>query len=258
MEELLYRYPAFTLRTADDFFGCPGKSASLKRVHRLQAAGRVVGVLRGVYASVPPGVDPTTFQPDPYLVLRALRPDCVFCGHSALELHGISHQLWNRVTAYSKEKAVTYSTRSAVLNLVKHPSWLMPDAIVEVDRSATPLRVTCPELTLIEGFRFPARVGGIEELVKSADGFRRLNLDLLGWILERFDIRKLYAAIGWFLTRDISRWQPTADFMDRLRDRRPVSPQYLERNSTGGVLDGKWNLIIPRDLVRQEEMEMEA
>jgi hypothetical protein len=258
VEELLYRHPAFTLKTANQCFGDPGEKATLKRLRRLQASGRVVGALRGVYASIPPGVDPKNFQPDPFLVLQALRPDCVFCGHSALDLLGANNQLWNRVTAYSREKAVTYKTRHAVFTLVKSPKWLTPDTVVKIDRKAVLLSVTTPELTLIEGFRYPGRVGGIEELVKSADSFRYLDLNTLRDLLECFNMRKLYAAVGWFLSRDASRWQTTGELLEQLRQRRPASPQYLERDASGSVLDAAWNLMIPREVVRQEESDIEA
>lgn len=258
MEELLYRHPVFALDTADSFFGRPGRKATIKRLQRLQQSGRVVGELRGVYASVPPGVDPKTFHPDPFLVLRALRPDCVFCGHSALDLHGVSNQIWNRVTAYSQEKAVTYKTAHATYALIKSPKWLTPDTFAQVDRKAVSLNVTGPELTLVEGFRYPARVGGIEELVKSAENFRHLDLRSLRALLDEFSMRKLYAASGWFLSREQSRWQASGDYLEQLRRMSPASPQYLERNSAGGVLDTTWNLIIPREVARREEADIEA
>lgn len=252
MEELLYRHPVFTFQIAEEHFGHPGEKATTKRLQRMQAKGRVVRPLRGVYAAVPPGVEPSTFHPDPFLVLQALRPGCVFCGHSALDLHGVSNQLWNRLTAYSKEKAVTYKTRYATFALIKSPTWLDPDAITPIDRKAVFLNVTSPELTLVEGFRYPKRVGGIEELVKSADAFRHLDLLKLKDLLDRFNMRKLYAALGWFLGRDPSRWHISDELLAGFRLHRPTSPRYLEPGSTGAAMDSEWNLMIPREVARKE------
>jgi len=258
VEELLYRHPVFTIETADQYFGHPGPKATRKRLWRLQEKGRVVGALLGIYASVPPGIEPATFRPDPFLVLQALRPDCAFCGHSALDLLGVGNQVWNRVTAYSREKAVTYKTAQATYSLIKYPKWLTPEVLTQVDRKGVFLNVTCPELTLIEGFRYPARAGGIEELVKSIESFRYLDIRSLLNLLDRFHMRKLYAAVGWFLSREPFRGQVTGDFLEQLREQRPVSPQYLDRNSSGSTLDPAWNLMIPREIVRQEEMDLEA
>lgn len=252
IEELLYRHPVFTFQIAEEHFGHLGEKATTKRLQRMQAKGRVVRALRGVYAAVPPGVEPSTFQPDPFLVIQALRPGCVFCGHSALDLHGVSNQIWNRVTAYSMEKAVTYKTRYATFALIKSPTWLKPDAITTIDRKAILLNVTSPELTLVEGFRYPKRVGGIEELVKSAEAFRHIDLHKLGNLLDQFKMRKLYSAIGWFLSKNGTRWQASDEYLSALRLHRPTSPRYLEPGSTGAVMDSQWNLMIPREVARQE------
>jgi hypothetical protein len=182
----------------------------------------------------------------------------VFCGHSALDLHGVNNQVWNRVIAYSQEKAVTYQTTFATFALIRSPKWLTPDTVDKIDRKAVLLSVTDPELTLIEGFRYPSRVGGIEEHIRSAEGFRHLDLESLRNLLNRFNMRKLYAALGWFLSRDPHRWQVTDVYLDHLRSRRPTSPQYLEREAMGSVLDPAWNLMIPREVARREATEIEA
>lgn len=170
----------------------------------------------------------------------------------------MSNQVWNRVTAYSPGKAVTYKIAHATYALIKNPKWLTQDTFSQVDRKGVVLNVTGPELTLIEGSRYPARVGGIEELVKSAENFRPLDLRSLRALLDGFRMRKLYGALGWFLSREQSRWQASGDYLEQLRQMSPASPQYLERNSAGGVLDNTWNLIIPREVARQEEADTEA
>ncbi|MFO7943629.1 MAG: hypothetical protein R6U51_04940 [Anaerolineales bacterium] len=45
----------------------------------------------------------------------------------------------------------------------------------------------------------PIRTGGVEELILSASGFSVLDPNLLEKILETYDMRKLWAATGWFL-----------------------------------------------------------
>lgn len=63
----------------------------------------------------------------------------------------------------------------------------------------TTLRVTGPERTLADGFRQLRLVGGLEELVTSAAGFASLDLEQLDALLRAYDLRILYAAVGWFL-----------------------------------------------------------
>lgn len=105
--------------------------------------------------------------------------------------------------------------------------------------------MTGPERTLVEGFRRPALVGGIEELVESAIGFPTLDLSLLEQILLGYDIAVLWAAAGWFLDRYKKTFEVNEEYLKKIERRCPRSPQYLERNLRGGRLASRWNLIVP-------------
>ena len=59
---------------------------SLLAYHRKQ--GRIVHVRRGLYATVPRGMDPETASIDPYLVAAKMTGDAVLGYHTALEFHG--------------------------------------------------------------------------------------------------------------------------------------------------------------------------
>ncbi len=257
-EELLYHNAVFTFKAAEAHFGFPGEKATLKRLQRLEARGRVVRAFRGVYASVPPGVDPDTFHPDPFLALAALRPDCVFCGKSAFDLLAVGQQDGNSFTAYSAAKAVTYKTKHGEFTLIKRPEWLTPDVVVQHNRKGILLSATRPELTVVEGFRYPGRVGGICELLNAADALPQLDLRMLRSVLNRFHMRKLYAAVGWCLSRNALHWNADTDYLSQLWRLRPASPQYLERGSSGSVLESQWNLMIPRDVPAKATSEAES
>jgi hypothetical protein len=110
------------------------------------------------------------------------------------------------------------------------------------------LTATGPERTLVEGFRRPSLVGGLEELVNSAGGFSTIDLGLLEEILSRYNIANLWAASGWFLERFQASFYVPDDALSRMERRRPRSPQYLERDRRGGWLASRWNLILPNVL----------
>ena len=126
---------------------------------------------------------------------------------------------------------------------------------LKIERQGKLLLSTGPERTLIEGFRRPAFVGGLEELVTSASGFAVLDLDLLDEILKRYGIANLWAATGWFLERFRKSFHVPEDFLNQMEQNRPRSPHYLERNRRGCVLTSRWNLILPKELMRQEELD---
>jgi predicted transcriptional regulator of viral defense system len=126
-------------------------------------------------------------------------------------------------------------------------------ATQRIERRGRLLEVTTPERTLVEGFRRPALAGGLEELVRSAGGFPTLDLDLLEEVLRRYDMAYLWAAVGWFLEGFRQSLHIPDEVIRRMEQRRPRSPQYLERKSRGGMFMPTWNLILPKALSRLGE-----
>jgi len=237
-------------------------SALAKRLKYLQATGRVVSLERGLYATVRPGDNPEAVTPDPYLVGAVLRPDGVFAFHSALTLLGAGHSDWNVVTLLSRRRRRPLVLRAARVEVLPHPAALERTGktdlgVQHVPYLDTKLRVTGRERTLVDGFRQLRRVGGLEELVTSAAGFASLDLDQLDSILQSYDLRSLYAAVGWFLETYRAQFFVPDEFLARLARRRPLAPHYLPRRgrseSDGNRLVSRWNLILPEPLLRGAE-----
>jgi len=161
-----------------------GRKATLERLKYAAARSKLKKLARGVYASVPAGVDAAKFQPDRFLVAAALRPDAVFSHHSALELLGAAHSEWQLCTAYSSRRSQPFDLDGLELRFLSHPKSLVRHqaadlGIRSVHRLDRELRVTGPERTLIDGFRRPDLAGGLAEFVESAAGFSVLELPLL-------------------------------------------------------------------------------
>ena len=89
--------------------------------------------------------------------------------------------------------------------------------------------------------------------MQSAAGFPILELGLLQEILDRYKIANLWAATGWFLERYRRGFHVPEALLDIFEKHRPRSPQYLERNSRGGILVLRWNLILPRTILQMGE-----
>jgi len=122
-----------------------------------------------------------------------------------------------------------------------------------VDRRGRSLRVTGPERTLLDGFRHPDRVGGLQELVESAAGFGVLDLALLRKLLETYGEKRLWAAAGWFLERHQQGFFVPPEYLASMAPHRPAAPRYLERGRRGGKLFSRWNLIVPPALASAAE-----
>jgi predicted ABC-type ATPase len=264
-EAFLDRHPVFSRLTFANAHGEPRPSSALvKRLKYLQATRRVVSLERGLYATVRPGADPKAVSPDPYLVASALRPDGVFGYHSALTLLGAAPSTWNVVTVLSHRRRRPLVLRTGRVEVLPHPIQLarrgaMDLGVRNVPYLETTLRVTGPERTLVDGFRQLRLVGGLEEFVASAGGFASLDHDLLHSVLRAYDLRLLYAAVGWFLETYRQHFFVPDAFLSRLEKERPAAPQYLPRRTRtereSGRLVSRWNLVLPEALLRGAEAD---
>ena len=235
-----------------------GRLGTVERLKYHLKAGRLKLAARGVYAVVLPGVPAERFQPAPVLVASAVRPDGVFSHHSALELLGAAHRVWHQCILYVKQRRRPLRLNGTTIRFLEHPGPMRSAAneqlgTMRVERQGKLLRTTGPERTLVEGFRRPALVGGLEELVRSASGFSTLDLDLLEKVLHEYAIANLWAAAGWFLERFQQTFYVPERILERLALHRPRSPHYLERDRRGGALSARWNLILPEALARLGE-----
>ncbi|MHB8093213.1 MAG: type IV toxin-antitoxin system AbiEi family antitoxin domain-containing protein [Syntrophales bacterium] len=252
-------HPVFSLDEAAAALLPEGKR--LRVVERLKhhlRTGRLKRVTREIYAVVPPILSTEDFHPDPFLVASAMYPDGVFSHHSALELLGAAHSLWNQCTLYVNRRRRQLVLDDATLRFLDLPLSMKGDSGKQVgtrriERQGKLLEVTGPERTLVEGFSRPSLVGGLEELVNSAAGFTTLDLELLEEVLRRYDTAKLWAATGWFLERFQKPFHVPEALLARMEQRRPRSRAYVERGQRGGLLVGRWNLILPKVLLSSGE-----
>ena len=257
--DFLLSHPVFTADEAVRAFGAAGdKKRALKRLRYHVAKGRLRSVAHEVYAAIPPGVDADRFQPDRYLVAAAVRPDGVLAYHAALELLGAAHSDWGVCSVLTAKPRAPVELGAARIEFLPHPHALRRRRAQmlgtrTVDRRGRSLRVTGPEHTLLDGFRHPDRVGGLQELVESAAGFGVLDLALLRKLLETYGEKRLWAAAGWFLERHQQRFFVPHEYLASMAPHRPAAPRYLERGRRGGKLFSRWNLIVPPALASAAE-----
>jgi hypothetical protein len=258
--EFLATHPVFTLADARKAFLPVAKgSAVLERIKYHLRQGRLRTVVRGVYATVPAGVDARRYRPDRYLVAASVRPDAVFSHHSALELLGAGHSDWNVCTVLTGRRRPSFVDGGVTFRFLLPPPHLRDGrnrslGLREVDRAGRMLSVTGPERTLLDGFRQPHFAGGLPELFESALGFPVLDLPLLERLLGAYGQRHLYGAVGWFLERARERFAVPDLLLARLEKMRPRSPQHLPRGRRqGGRFVARWNLLLPEALASTRE-----
>jgi len=250
--EFLSLNPVFTLDDVVRELAPPGgRAGAVERLRHYVETGRLRSVSKGVYV-VTKGSAPNRISPNYFHVALAARSDAIFSYHSALELLGCAHSIWHVCTLYTARRRrplhLDYDKLEFLTDPIQLPDRHLGTEMVEYDGKL--LETTGPERTLVEGLLRPGRVGGIEEFINSAGGLPAPKLDLIEEILKLYNTKHLYAAVGWYLERCKEAWNVPSDFLDRLEKNRPSSPQYLERRSGFGKLFPRWNLILPRFVVR--------
>ena len=248
-------HPIFSLDEAVEVLTPGGKRIGV--VDRLKyhlKIGRLKRVTREIYAVLPPAVAVENFMPDPFLVANAMHPAGIFSHHSALELLGVAHSVWNQYTLYVARRRRPLLLDGGTIRFLDIPPPMQSDSCKQVgtrrvERYGRLLEVTGPERVLVEGFSRPLLAGGLEELVYSAAGFPTLDLALLEEVLRLYDLSKLWAATGWFLEKFQKSFHVPDALLTSMEQRRPRSRAYIERDQRGGVLVSRWNLILPKGLL---------
>lgn len=256
LDAFLTLKPVFRL---EEYADAQGKSPAGTRnqIKYHVRRGRVKRVAASVYAAVPFGQDSESFFPDTLLVAACLRPSGVFSHHTALELQGVGHSAWNLVTLFCEDPPASQRLGEQRIHFLSFPGVLDRNNLTELgvrhlDRRGRQVTCTGPERTLIEGFRQPRWVGGLEELVTSASGFPSLDLGLLEQILKAYDQGNLWASAGWFLERYREQFLVPEAFLNRLERHRPSKPRYLVRLERGGTFVHRWNLVVPSRVLHWE------
>ena len=239
---------------------CRRMGAAPGLVNRLKyhlKAGRLKPVCRGVYAVVPPAASVDRFLPILSSSQRPSSPMGVFSHHSALELLGVAHSMWQQCTLYVPKRRRPLALNGASVRFIEHPTRFRGRSgllgVRKIERQGRLLHTTGPERTLVEGFSRPSLAGGSEELVRSAASFTVLDLDLLETVLKRTPspISGRRPAGSWSASRKHSMSR-----MQYLPAWSAVAHGQSNTSSAAGVAGywpRRWNLILPKEAFDLEE-----
>ena len=157
----------FTLDEFHDARAPSGGSVSTSKnlLARNVASGRLVRVRRGLYATVPLGIDPADATVDPYLLTTHLAPDAAVALHAALQFFGKTYSVWNRFHYLTGDRRRDLTVRGAEFIPVQDPPPLrhLPDrggAIGMFSYAGGWARVTTLERAMVDVLHEPERSGG--------------------------------------------------------------------------------------------------
>ena len=260
LNHFLQRHAVFTVEELDRFLSDRGSRntstrSSLLAYHRKQ--GRILHVRRGLYATVPWGVDPASMTVNPYLVAAKMTEDAVLAYHTALEFHGRAYSVHWRLVYVSANKSLPLTFQSREFQGAPVPPPLLASGqemfgVTSHNRSGVQLRVTNHERTLVDVLDRPDLTGSWEEIWRSLESVEFFSLDQVVEYTRLLENATTAAKVGFFLEQHREPLMVEETHLDALRDLRPQQPHYLARARRKGCQWVKgWNLMIPSEILNR-------
>jgi predicted transcriptional regulator of viral defense system len=256
LPEFFRSHPIFTSDELADFLRVrgsphPRNRESLVRYHR--GRGAIFQIRKGLYCSLPPGVSARDCPVDSYLLASKLAPDAVLAYHTALEVHGRSYSVQQRLV-YKAPAGATFNFRGTTYRAVSPPKQLAGNQpeVQPLDRAGQRVRVTTLERTLVDVLDRPRLSGGWEEIWRSLETIPYLDLDRLIQYALLLKKSTTIARVGFYIAQHREQLMVEKDHLRRLREHRPRSPKYLTSDpATSGRLVPEWNLIVPESVLKK-------
>jgi len=233
--------------------GNPKAVDALLRYH--VQAGHLLKLRRGLYGVAPAGMDPGTTPVDPYLLASRLADDAVLGYHTALELHGKAHSVFQEFYFLTDTAPRPFRFRGQRFRAVAFPRKLvraenMRFGVETGDRAGLEVAVTGLERTLVDLFDRPELGGGVEEVWRSLGTVEFFDLEAVTEYAVLLGNATTVAKVGFFLESHRERLMVSDSHLDRLRRRRPHQPHYFEKQDAGkGRLVAGWNLVVPESVL---------
>ena len=220
-------------------------------------AGHLLKLRRGLYAAVPAGTDPRDCPVDPYLLASRLAGDAVLGYHTALELNGKAHSVFQESHVLTGTALRPFRFRGQRFRAVAFPRKLVRadkerSGVETRDRAGLDLAVTGLERTLVDLFDRPDLGGGVEEVWRSLAAVEFFDLEAVTEYALLLGNATTVAKVGFFLEAHRERLMVSDAHLARLRPRRPRQPHYFAKRDAGKArLVAGWNLVIPESVMDQ-------
>lgn len=255
----VFRYEEFVAAHAGQGGRSRQTSASALKQH--VAAGRLLHLRRGLYATVPRGADAENHPIDPYLVATQLADDAVVAWHAALQFHGKAYSVWSRFHYLTRARQRRFVFRDLEFVPVQAPISLRDRAdlgggVAEHRHAGGVARVTTLERTLVDVLDTPDRCGGWEEAWRSLEMIEYFDLDAVLSYTRLLGSALTAARVGLFLEQHRESLMVETQHLAALRELAPAQPRYLDSRREPGKLVKDWNLVVPERVLTRSWAEV--
>ena len=257
VETFLAHNQIFTIEEARIALELEGTGSTLYNLlaYHLQR-GHIARIRKGLYYTIPKGLDPTTYPIDPYLVAGKMTPDAILAYHTSLGFHGKLHTLRNNFTYITQRKLKpSFAFRNLLFKGISIPKGTSHDVhfgVEIVDYQGCKIRVTTLERTFVDVLDRPALIDNWEEIWRSLESIEYLNLQQVLAYAQLLNNATTYVRIAFFLDQHREMLNLTEKDLSVFDAFKPKSPHYLVRHSKEPTqLIARWNLIVPKSLLQR-------
>jgi predicted transcriptional regulator of viral defense system len=255
----VFRYEDFI--AAHGAGGLRSRQSSAASLKQHVAAGNLLHVRRGLYATVPRGMDPQTWAPDPYLVASKLANDASLAYHAALQFHGRAYSVWSRFHYLTRKRSRSFSFRGVSFVPVHAPVAVrdrpeMGGGLRMMPHLGGEVRVSTLERAMVDVLDAPEKGGGWEEIWRSLQMVEFFDLDAVVEYTGHLGSALTAARLGFFLEQQREPLMVEEQHLDALVRLAPRQPRYFDATHESGRLIKPWNLIVPERILHQQWGEM--
>lgn len=179
-----------------------------------------------------------------YQIACAIHPDAYVSHHSALEYYGLYNQVFYDMYVSSSSKFTNFEFDGNEYCYV--PSNMNKG--IEYVEFSDGVRITSMERTVLDSIKDMDKIAGVEEVVSCLSNIGRLNESIMIEYLDIFNNQFLYQKTGYLLYPFQSQMQLSDAFFDLCKSKKGKSMRYLTNETTKGIFNKEWSLIIPRYL----------
>lgn len=219
------------------------KSSVKTTLKRAIDAGQIERVRRGVYVSksgqfAQMGVD--SFE-----LVSAIDGDAVLSFHSALEAHGVAHNIGG--VCQFRSTVVKSAFSYAGISYVPFPFAMRIPTQTVRGKGGLRISTTSREQTIIDCLNYPDRCGGIEEVLMSLSLFPYIDeKELRG--LASTQSASLAARMGWLLEQKAVKWRISSEALNAFEVMAKGGPFKLDKSSKESRgWSSRWKLCLPEN-----------
>ena len=245
---LAFKMRIFHLSEFADKTGMSIFSASTV-LNRWKKAGLVYQIRRDLYCMKNPvGNIPAVHK---FEVACKISNTSFLSHHSALEFHGLGHQIFNVVMVSDKA-----AFRSFVFDDYDYKSYVTKDIGMNgviTSRVNPNVRVTNLERTFVDCIDRVGRAGGAEEIFHCFEGLYEMDFLKIERYLNIYNKVCLYKKVGYVAERLRDTVDVPEDFVAKCREIGKATVSNFSTTEKCDVFIKEWNLYIPKIIVKEDE-----